>query len=231
MRASVWEVGLGVFMAAMLCAAALGGDDDTILNSPHDLSVRGRGPVRAVDETEVCVFCHTPHNAAPQTPLWNRANPRTHYRIYESSTLDARVDQPSGPSKMCLSCHDGSLALGAVLSQPEMHPIVTSPRTIPPGPTDLTSDLSDDHPIGFRYDRALTTADTQLRVPEIISRDLPLGSHGEVHCSTCHDAHDNSEGSFLRMTDRYGTICTTCHAMDGWSHSAHFQSRGGGTRG
>ncbi len=139
--------------------------DESVVNSKHDLSVRGPGPIRAVQETEVCVFCHTPHNAAPQTPLWNRENPRTHYRIYESSTIDARIDQPSGPSKMCLSCHDGSMALGNVLSRPASEPIVMTARTIPPGHADLTSDLSDDHPIGFRYDRALVNADRQLRDP------------------------------------------------------------------
>ena len=77
-----------------------------IAGTVHDLAQR------ADTTEEICVFCHTPHNAAPQTPLWNRANPRTFYRIYESSTTDARIDQPSGPSKMCLSCHDGSMALG-----------------------------------------------------------------------------------------------------------------------
>jgi len=199
--------------------------DDSVVNSPHDLSALGPGPVRAVYETEVCIFCHAPHNAAPQTPLWNRHSSQTHYRIYESSTLDARVDQPSGPSKMCLSCHDGMLALGAVLSQPETHPILTTPRTVPPGPTDLTTDLSDDHPIGFRYDRALALSDSQIRVPELVTRDLPLGKHGEMHCTTCHDPHDNAEGNFLRVTDRYGAVCTTCHEMHGWENSSHFRSK------
>ncbi len=198
--------------------------DESVVNSPHDLSARGRGSTRALQENKVCIFCHTPHNAMPQTPLWNRHLPRTHYRIYESSTLDARVNQPSGPSKMCLSCHDGMLALGAVLSEPVMHPILTTPRTIPPGPIDLTSDLSDDHPIGFRYDRALAIADPQIRVPELVSRELPLGRHGELHCTTCHDAHDNSKGNFLRITDRYASLCTTCHNMRGWHGSSHFRS-------
>jgi predicted CXXCH cytochrome family protein len=212
----------GLVMAWTMSASA---SDDSVVNSPHDLSTRGPGPIRALHETQVCNFCHTPHNAVPQTPLWNRRSPPTHYRIYESSTLDARVNQPSGPSKMCLSCHDGMLALGSVLSVPVTHPILTTPRTIPPGPTDLTSDLSDDHPIGFRYDRALALADPQIRVPELITRELPLGRHNEVHCTTCHDPHDNSEGNFLRITDRFGAICLTCHDMKGWQGSAHERSK------
>ena len=214
-----------IFGLVMAWTATAWAADDSVVNSPHDLSARGPGPIRALHETQVCNFCHTPHNAVPQTPLWNRQSPRTHYLIYQSSTLDARVNQPSGPSKMCLSCHDGMLALGSVLSAPPTHPILTTPRTIPPGPAVLTTDLSDDHPIGFRYDRALALADPQIRVPELITRELPLGRHNEVHCTTCHDPHDNSDGNFLRITDRFGTICLTCHDMNGWQGSAHARSK------
>ena len=136
--------------------AAVAAGDDSIVSSKHDLSSRGPGPIRAVEEPQICIFCHAPHSAAPQTPLWNRENPRRYYRIYKSSTTDARITQPSGPSKMCLSCHDGSMALGEVLTRPATHPFVMTARTIPPGSADLTSDLSDDHPIGFHYDRALS---------------------------------------------------------------------------
>ena len=174
-RWAAWAVSLGMVGVAWA--------DESVVDSKHDLSARGPGPIRAVHETEVCVFCHTPHDAAPQTPLWNRENPRTHYRIYESSTLDARMDQPSGPSKMCLSCHDGSMALGSVLTRPATHPFVMTARTMPPGPSDLSSDLSDDHPIGFRYDRALSNADDQIRPVEVVSAELPLGAHGEMHCT------------------------------------------------
>jgi predicted CXXCH cytochrome family protein len=208
----------------MTVAVPPAGADESIVNSPHDLSAQGRGPIRAVTENQVCIFCHAPHNAAPQTPLWNRENPRTHYRIYESSTTDARIDQPSGPSKMCLSCHDGTMALGNVLSRPQTTPLVMTARTIPPGFTDLTNDLSDDHPIGFHYDRALSNADRQIRAPEIVSPLLPLGAHGEMHCTTCHDAHNNELGDFLRVTDQMSAICLSCHQMHGWDRAAHATS-------
>ncbi len=195
-----------------------------IANGPHDLSTHGPGPTRAIDEERICIFCHAPHNTQPATPLWNRHNPTTHYRIYRSSTTDARIDQPSGPSKMCLSCHDGSLAIGLVRSQPATDPIVVNTDTMPPGPTNLTNDLSDDHPIGFRYDRALSNTDRQLRDPQSISSLLKLGPHNQVHCSTCHDPHDNGLGNFLRITDRGGAICTTCHKLDGWQLGAHARS-------
>jgi predicted CXXCH cytochrome family protein len=214
-RGPRWAGGLIALAAAVACA------DESIVNSKHDLSARGPGPIRAVTETEICIFCHAPHNAAPQTPLWNRENPRVHYRIYESSTTDARIDQPSGPSKMCLSCHDGSMALGNVLSRSQTQPIVMTARTIPPGTADLTNDLSDDHPIGFRYDRTLSNQDRQLRPPEVVSRELPMGVHAEVHCTTCHDPHNDELGDFLRLSDQMSAICVTCHDLKGWCLSSH----------
>lgn len=216
-QATTWAWGLAMLVGALRA-------DESVVNSKHDLSAQGPGPVRAVEESEVCIFCHTPHNGTPQTPLWNRENPRTHYRIYESSTTDARIDQPSGPSKLCLSCHDGSMALGNVLSRPASSPIVMTARTIPPGDTDLTSDLSDDHPIGFRFDRALYNADGELNPPDLVSKELPLGRHGEVHCTTCHDPHNNELGDFLRVTDSMSAICVSCHDMDGWDISSHANS-------
>ncbi len=213
----------GSVVLATVSVVAFG--DESIVNSKHDLSVRGPGPIRAIGEDEVCIFCHTPHNAAPQTPLWNRENPRTHYRIYDSSTTDARIDQPSGPSKMCLSCHDGSMALGSLLSLSVTEPMVMTARTIPPGSADLTGDLSDDHPIGFHYDRALSNSDRQVRPPEVVSRDMPMGPHGEVHCTTCHDPHNNALGDFLRVSDQMSAICVTCHDLDGWYRASHTTSR------
>lgn len=195
----------------------------TIVGSPHDLSATGPGRVHAMEEEQVCIFCHTPHNATGQRPLWNRHMPPTHYRIYESSTTDARIDQPSGPSKMCLSCHDGSLAIGLLASRPD-EIVVMSRRTMASGRGYLSLDLSDDHPIGFRYDRALAGRDHQLHHPDVISRELPLGKHGEMHCTTCHDPHNNHLGHFLRITEVRSTICLSCHDMDGWQTASHATS-------
>ena len=210
-------IALGVGVMAVAPALA----QKTIVGSPHDLSVAGPGRVHALYEEEVCIFCHAPHNNTGQQPLWNRCDPPTNYRIYSSSTTDARIDQPSGPSKMCLSCHDGSLALGLVASRPPGDPIEMSFRTLPPGKSNLTHDLSDDHPIGFRYDRALVARDRQLRVPDVVTPLLPLGKHSEMHCTTCHDPHNNELGNFLRMPELRSTMCVACHDLKGWNGSSH----------
>lgn len=199
--------------------------DDSVVNSKHDLSFVGPGPARALGESQVCMFCHTPHNASPAAPLWNRSNPQTHYRIYDSSTTDARIDQPGGASKLCLSCHDGSIALGMVLSRET--PVPMTHTFIPAGRGDLTNDLSDDHPIGFRFDRQLANRDRQLRSPDLVDHRIRLGDRGEMECTSCHDPHNNSLGDFLRLPMREGVLCTTCHQMTGWRGSAHATSSDG----
>ena len=211
-------------VVTVLLPAGSAGAQWHVRNSPHDLSRSGPGPVRAVDEGQVCVFCHTPHNAAPDTPLWNRFSAPRHYRIYRSSTLDARVDQPAGNSKLCLSCHDGVLAVGLLRSRGQADRITTTIARLREDHGGLGTDLSDDHPISFRYDRALAAADHQLRIPDTISSDLRLGKHGDLECTTCHDAHNNRHGNFLRVTDRESAICVSCHQRDGWRLSSHANS-------
>lgn len=200
------------------------GADDTIINSKHDLSMFGPGPIRAIDEDRVCIFCHAPHNTQGQAPLWNRHNPTTHYRIYQSRTTDARIDQPGPASKQCLSCHDGSIALGATLDRPAADAIRMTHPFMPTGPSNLTNDLSDDHPIGLRYDRSVSNRDRQIRPPQLVDSRIVLGDRGELECTACHDPHSNELGNFLRITERQGALCLTCHDLDGWEISAHANS-------
>ena len=73
---------------------------------------------------EVCVYCHTPHgaNTNAAAPLWNRSLPTgTTYQTYNllnTSTLTQAVSQPGAASLPCLSCHDGSQAIDAIINMP-----------------------------------------------------------------------------------------------------------------
>lgn len=72
----------------------------------------------------VCIYCHTPHgaNAGAQTPLWNRllpaANSYTTYSALNTSSMTQTVYNPGGASLPCLSCHDGSQAVDAIINMP-----------------------------------------------------------------------------------------------------------------
>lgn len=71
------------------------------------------------DYGEVCVYCHTPHGAATNAPLWNRTLPATgNYTPYSSTTMDTIVGQPDGISLACLSCHDGTIAVDSIINKP-----------------------------------------------------------------------------------------------------------------
>ena len=72
--------------------------------SKHNLSVSGPSETKAVSESQICIFCHTPHRARQDIPyLWNRQEQTASYIPYQSSTLFAKVGQPTGASKLCLS--------------------------------------------------------------------------------------------------------------------------------
>ncbi|HHM05831.1 MAG TPA: hypothetical protein ENJ19_08810 [Gammaproteobacteria bacterium] len=172
----------------------------------------------ASSESQICAFCHTPHGAtkAPKAPLWNRSLSAATYTPYTSGSLDAvDLDQPRAKSKLCLSCHDGTLALGQVnvLNRVENTKVdFTGPGigpgdTIPEGHGALSGftrrlgvDLTNDHPISFTFDSAQALRDGELydptAVPQVGERirgerpnpTLPL-EENRVECITCHDPH------------------------------------------
>jgi predicted CXXCH cytochrome family protein len=194
---------------------------ETILASKHDLSIAGRGAIKASTESEVCLFCHTPHRGTGELPLWNHAMSQAAYIPYSSSTVKATIGQPTGSSKLCLSCHDGTVALGMVHSRPvpiEMRNAVT---TMPAGPANLGTDLSDDHPISFVYDSALATAHGQLRDPATLNNKVRLDHTGQMQCTSCHDPHDNQYGKFLVQDNYASALCLQCHNPNYWADSAH----------
>ncbi len=192
-----------------------------MVHTKHNLSVSGPGPIRAVSETRICIFCHTPHNASPQSPLWNKdLEPRT-YSVYESATLrSGPLPQPSGPTKLCLSCHDGTIAMGAVVN-PASGIAMAGGDTLAPGSlSNFGLNLSGHHPVAFPYHAALPNTELLSSPPP----NLTYGGGDEVHCTTCHDPHNDTNGKFLVKDNRYSALCTECHQMTGWASSAHATS-------
>jgi predicted CXXCH cytochrome family protein len=209
-----------VVTVAGTAGAALG-QGTSVVNTKHNLSVSGPGSIRAATEQRICVFCHTPHRSSPVQPLWNRRMPATPYIAYTSSALDAQPDQPTGASKLCLSCHDGSIALGSVVSREQVIQMAGGITTLPPGAANLGTDLSDDHPISFQYDALLATLDTRLLHPAALPPPLRLDANQELQCTTCHDPHDDSRGHFLVMDNTDSGLCRSCHQISSttvWAH-------------
>ncbi len=216
---------IAVLWIAILSGSALAAPASEVSSTKHNLSVSGSGPVGAAGEKEICAFCHTPHGANnfPGSPLWNREVSGETYTVYSSPSLDAEairgsvLAQPAGSSKLCLSCHDGTLAINVVNvlggQQNVTIPMsgLAGDDTMPGGAgaqtgytRDLGVDLSNDHPISLTYDATLAGADGELYDPSGQSHiavpgpgshpAVPLeptggGGEAQVQCATCHDPH------------------------------------------
>ena len=205
------HVTLVVGIGLLLCMSGLGKVRDT----RHNLSASGPGQVRTADTTQMCIFCHTSHSSAAATPLWNKdAGPRI-YQTYASSTLRSVPGQPDGNSKLCLSCHDGTVAVGKVRNPNQTFAMAGTIGGLMSGDSNLGTDLSDDHPVSFHPLPASGLVDPP--VPDVVHYDAA----GKLQCTTCHDAHEDTNGRFLVRTDLNGALCKTCHQQDGFSGSTH----------
>jgi hypothetical protein len=70
--------------------------------------------------TEICIFCHTPHRAIENAtlinaPLWNHSLSTASYDLngVPSTLINTSTIVPDGAAKLCLSCHDGTVGIGA----------------------------------------------------------------------------------------------------------------------
>jgi len=59
----------GMLFIAVVAAGPVGAGE-RVEDTLHNLSASGPGKIRSLDEKEVCVFCHIPHNAVTPEPLW-----------------------------------------------------------------------------------------------------------------------------------------------------------------
>ena len=212
---------LGLLLLAGFTARA-----DSVVNSVHNLSVNGPGTIKAVSEKDACVFCHTVHRANGETPLWNHSmSGVTNYIVYSSqrlTDLNIVIPQPNGSSRLCLSCHDGTVALGNVSSRTTPVAMQGGVTTMPAGDANnLGTDLSGDHPISFVYDSALASRDPEIKDPSQLTGPVKLDKQSQLQCTSCHDPHNDQYGDFLVMDNTGSALCLACHQPGSWSGSAH----------
>ena len=200
--------------AALMASPALG----AITNTKHDLSSGSAATIKGTS-TELCVYCHTPHGALTGgfAALWNRNNGSDPTGFYNSSTMQGTTSNAgilTSDAKLCLSCHDGASLTGALRNPPNSGgavPLVQVGATANLGP-----DMTNDHPVGFSYQSAITNGDTELvAAATVATNGLKINygaSNNEMWCSSCHDVHGGVVGTpFLAKSNVGSALCLTCH--------------------
>jgi predicted CXXCH cytochrome family protein len=206
-----------IVMLCVLAVTAKAQVSGDVLGS-HNLSLSGTSPVKGA--LDPCLFCHVPHSGV-QTPngaLWSQTLSSQVYKSYGSTTLHNTSQQPmlGGDSSLCLSCHDGTVAVG---------------QTVPSGQIQMSgnmfpadkfgTDLQGSHPFSLKTPmvdapdlvQSLTTTHTTadpLHAVNLINND--------VECTSCHTPHsqmvDTISKNFLVRDSSSGQLCLSCHEVN-----------------
>jgi predicted CXXCH cytochrome family protein len=151
-----------------------------------------------------CKTCHTVHNSNPNAvtgaiPLWAGNDPNyvaVSFTMYTTKVHTTQATKPDGASKICMSCHDGSGTFD-------------SSNITDGSNADLSTDISNMHPISFVYNATATgyvdrgSLDTGL-----------IDSANKVQCTSCHEVHKGAAGEYaLRYAASASdsTLCGKCH--------------------
>ena len=198
----------------------------------------------------ICVWCHAPHHAIQSSmaggidylPIWNHGVTVQYYDTYDNGADDpddsdtnpntflnrhqfngqASLGQPGSVSRLCLSCHDGTVAINEYGFEPGR---LASSGTRKGDTAAFIEDqwkigaggnLKNHHPIGFMYSDA-TAHDDEIADPSTpMGTDTTIGDllyGGRMECVTCHDVHNskNTGETFLWVSDVNSQFCLTCH--------------------
>jgi len=199
------------------------GSGEGIDGSPHDFSLETWNPTG-----EICRVCHIPHDHGmeywEEGLLWNRNLSSAEYTMYDaswSSTLDnEQSEQPDGISKLCLGCHDGTVALeefgrGPGGSIPEGDTMISGRWAIGDG-----GEMRNTHPISIAYEGDEDQLNSKTNAMGTSGTIEDVLDFGKVQCSTCHDVHDQesvADTHLLRVAQSVeeggaaSGLCFTCH--------------------
>lgn len=188
---------LGVFVSSA---------QSSITGSAHDFGQFGWA------NNEVCLPCHTPHNAVVRDaqgnlvggPLWNHELSTATYTLYlnwqDGTTETGDVDQNS---KLCLSCHDGTVAVDSFGGGAGTQQLTGGL---------LGTDLSNDHPIGEAA--VWPTGTTHMVDPALrdAQRIMPLRKLADgrdaVGCTSCHEPHNRKNTEHMLWVKNSGSTTT-----------------------
>lgn len=200
----------------------------------HNLGPGSKSPVTGA-RPDSCAYCHAPHSGL-NIGLWNQKLTTQTYTTYASNTEKNISAQPvlGSASNMCLSCHDGTVAVGSTVAYGQ----VTTQGSMNSSDV-FGSNLQTSHPFSL----ALPIKDSVDLVASLAANGKTADStgavkliNGNIECTTCHDPHvqakDIVSQNFLVKDSSQGQLCLACHdptrQMGGqvnqladWATSAH----------
>ncbi len=180
--------------------------------SMHDFQAMGN---RLFESDKPCLVCHPPHKStsiAESAPLWSSKAAKDTFTVYGSTGSAGQPGLPLGSSKLCLSCHDGTLALDSWGGRVASMPFLSGDFEI------RKNGLKNDHPISLRYIETNAMKTGELNDPYISNSGLgntietDMLTNGTLQCSSCHDVHNGmGAGKLLVKTNKNSNLCLTCH--------------------
>ena len=168
--------------------------------------------------------------------LWNQKLSTQNYATYTSNTEKNATVQPTlgGVSNQCLSCHDGTVAVGATVAYGQ----VTTRGSMYASDV-FGSNMQSSHPFSL----SLPLKDSVDLVASLAANGSTADItgavkliNGNVECTSCHNPHVQAKDpvslNFLAKDSSSGQLCLACHdpnrTMGGqvnpladWSTSAH----------
>lgn len=225
-------------LVVLFAAPAMAG----IYDSKHNLGDNagsGKSTTANIGMTEVCIFCHAPHNPKQNQPLWNRNDGTATVTFYTSAVSGRTIVQAESGSafssksvsKFCLSCHDGSLGMWAGVYNKFSKTDGGNAGGYGGAGNMITAlaiggdsdGLANDHPVNISYTDSLadTVNHTELNATGtaeaagirffIDDSATSGGTDKLVECASCHDPHKTVNTKFLRTTNAGSALCLACH--------------------
>jgi predicted CXXCH cytochrome family protein len=156
-----------------------------------------------------CNVCHTTHSGLMNitgVPLWDHATSTASFVVYSGVNMSEAPGTPSGVTLLCLSCHDGTVALDSFGAKRDT-PTFGGTRAMQSGNSAYVgTDLNDDHPVSMAYNG--TTAGLNATPTSALT---PLFG-GNVECASCHEVHNSAgQASLLVMDPVNSELCLSCH--------------------
>ena len=179
--------------------------------------------VGTANSVGLCTYCHTPHSALSTTLLWNHNLSGNTFTWSDATSTTGGTAYASmsptykGSSVKCLSCHDGSVAIGDISLYKEISPAVFNTFTLATQTIKKIGAggvMNGNHPVGMPYPFNQQTS---------TYNGIPVGARVPLTEFVADPVNQN--GTFIRLYNdngsgvmgvgavagKTGMECSSCH--------------------